>query len=167
MKNKIMLLMLIAVICSAQDKNKVIIDERSGKSMLLGICDRTAFADTNFSWWFDSEYQNYEFSSTTLDSIKCKLENITITIVMGTWCSDSRREVPRFLRLLDSIPLKEEKISLICVDRKKESPEGNVADLEIKFVPTFIIFRNNKEIGRIIETPYKSLEQDLKEIIYK
>jgi hypothetical protein len=101
MKNKIMLLMLISVICSAQDKNKVIIDERSGKSMLLGICDRTAFADTNFSWWFDSEYQNYEFSTVTLDSIKCKLKNITITIVMGTWCSDSRREVPRFLRLVD------------------------------------------------------------------
>ncbi len=167
MKKLIMLVILIAVISNAQEKNKLMIDERSGKPMLLGICDRTAFADTNFSWWFDSEYENYEFSIATLDSIKCKLENITIKMVLGTWCSDSRREVPRFLRLMDETSVSEEKISLICVDRKKESPEGNVDELDIKYVPTFIIYKNNQEIGRIIESPGESLERDLKGIIYR
>lgn len=165
MKKILIFLFFFSLSTYAQDKNKLTIDERSAKPMLIGICDRTAFVDTNFSWWFKSEYDNYEINLTSSDSIKSNLVDLAITIVLGTWCSDSRREVPRFLKLIDSVQLDNERFSIICVDRKKESPEGNVADLNIKFVPTFIIYRGNKEIGRIIETPNKSLEQDLLEII--
>lgn len=165
MKKLILFFLVFSLTSNAQDKNKLIIEERSGKPMLIGICDRTAFVDTNFSWWFYSEYDNYEINLAASDSIKDNLNDITINIVLGTWCSDSRREVPRFLKLIDSLKFDNEKVSIICVDRKKESPEGNVADLKIEFVPTFIICRGGKEIGRIIETPIKSLEQDLLEII--
>lgn len=167
MKKLILLSLLFNLITYAQDKNKLTIDENSGKQILIGICDRSGFSDSTFSWWFQSEYDNYEINVTSSDSIKNNLKDISITVVLGTWCSDSRREVPRFFKLIDSIQLNKEILSIICVDRKKESPEGNVTDLNIKFVPTFIIYREKEEIGRIIETPVKSLEQDLLEIICK
>ena len=37
--------------------------------------------------------------------------------------------------------------------------------LGIQRVPTFIIYKNNIESGRIIETPKTSLEQDLVNIL--
>jgi hypothetical protein len=37
--------------------------------------------------------------------------------------------------------------------------------LDIKRVPTFIIYKNNIETGRIIENPTTSLEQDMVNIL--
>ena len=39
--------------------------------------------------------------------------------------------------------------------------------MNIERVPTFIIYRGEKEIGRIVETPKKSLERDLWNIVKK
>jgi thiol-disulfide isomerase/thioredoxin len=85
---------------------------------------------------------------------------------MGTWCSDSRREVPRFLRILDELNFNNELLTINYVDRKKESPEGDISSLDIKYVPTFIFYKGGKEIGRIIETPQITLESDFKNILY-
>lgn len=167
MKKIILFILFTASLIYSQQNNKLVTDERSGKPMLIGICDRTALLDSNFAWWYESEYNNYEFNSSTIDSIKSKLNDLSILIVLGSWCSDSRREVPRFLRILDELKFSFAKVTLNFVDRKKESPEGNLPELEIKFVPTFIFYKNGKEIGRIIETPIVSLETDFKNILYK
>ncbi len=160
------LLMLVFSI-TAQDKNKISIDSKSGKPMLVGLCDREAFIDTNFAWWFNSGYKYYSPNDsvvTKLDSVKI---DYTIKIVMGTWCSDSRREVPRFYRLLDELKFPDAKITLINVDRNKKGLEINVDDLNIVLVPTFIIYSGDTEIGRIIETPKETLEKDLLQILIK
>ncbi len=167
MKVKVILFFMLCTILFAQEKNKLSVDEKSGKPMLLGICDRTSFADSNFAWWFDSEYNNYEPDLTEMNSLKDKCSNIDITIVLGTWCSDSRREVPRFYKILDKLNYDQKNLTLISVDRKKSSPTGDVDKLSIKLVPTFIFYKNGKEIGRIVETPEKNLEEDFLSIVSK
>ena len=84
---------------------------------------------------------------------------------MGTWCGDSRREVPRFYKIIDNLNFDENKITVINVNRKMEAKGIDVQSLEISRIPTFIFCINNKELGRIIETPKKSLEKDLMGII--
>jgi len=165
MKKLFLLLMIISAAICAQEKNKLVTDEKSGKPMLIGLCDRTAFADSNFSWWFNSEYDNYPSDSVAVVRFSKKLQDVKITIVMGTWCSDSRREVPRFYRILDQTGFNTQNITLICVDRNKTAPDGLVEKLDIKLVPTFIFCRDDKEIGRIVETPKETLETDLVKII--
>lgn len=166
MKKFLIMILLLPLLLCAQEKNKLTADEKSGKQIAIGICDRTVFADTNFSWWYDSEYNNYEASVQTLDSIKSKLENVSITIVMGTWCSDSRKHVPAFLGILDEVKFNPAKLTLICVNRKKEAEGTNAKNLDIKLVPTLIIYKDEHEIGRIVETPQTTLESDLKNILY-
>lgn len=166
MKKLLILMLVLSSLIYAQDKSKLITDEHSGKPILLGICDRSALLDSNFAWWYESEYNNYEFSTSAVDSIKQKLDGLSVLIVMGTWCSDSRREVPRFLRILDELKFNNELLTINYVDRKKESPEGNISSLDIKYVPTFIFYKGGKEIGRIIETPQITLEGDFKNILY-
>lgn len=167
MKKTFLLLLVLVSFLSAQEKNKLPVDEKSGKPMLLGICDRTAFADSNFSWWFNSEFDNYSVDSVTLKNVSDKLKDVKITIVMGTWCSDSRREVPRFFKILDKLSFDQKNLTLICVDRNKTTPAGEVEKLDIKLVPTFIFYKNDVEIGRIVETPKETLEKDLVKIVLK
>ncbi|MBA4405881.1 thiol reductase thioredoxin [bacterium] len=167
MKKVLILFLLFVSILYAQEKNKLTVDEKSGKPMLLGICDRTAFADTSFAWWFNSEFDNYSVDSVSLKDVSDKLKDVKITIVIGTWCSDSRREVPRFYKILDYLAFDQRNLTLICVDRKKTTPACEVEKLDIKLVPTFIFYKDDVEIGRIIESPKESLEKDLVKLVIK
>lgn len=159
------LVCILPIFLPAQDINKIIIDEKSGKQMAVGLCDRTVFADTNFAWWYDSEYNNYEVNVDDIDTIKNKLDGITIKIISGTWCSDSRIHVPDFLKILDELKFDEKNLTIICVDRNKKAEGAEVESFNIELVPTFIFYRNEKEIGRIVETPQTTPEGDLKDIL--
>ena len=107
---------------------------------------------------FKSRYDNYEVT----DQINLSdLEDISVVIMFGTWCHDSKREVPRMLRILDSAGVRPEQISLIGVDTKKAEPKGREKLYNLRNTPTLILLKNGKEVGRIIERPNVSLEADL------
>jgi len=148
-----------------QKFNTITTDEKTAKPILIGYTTLEAFNDTSFSWWWTSEYKMYDVDSTDVEELKVKLENIDIKIVMGTWCSDSRTEVPHFYKILDGINYSKEKVTLINVNRDKQGLENEVEGLDINFVPTFIFYKEGEEIGRIIEMPYETLEKDMLEIV--
>ncbi len=161
-------LFLLLFVTNTSAQNKFTIDEKNGKPMLIGKCAREDFQDTSFSWWWNSEYSMYSVDSITVKTFDNVLPSIKIKCVIGTWCSDSKREVPRFYKILDICESKPANLELICVNRKKESNEAiDLEGLTIEKVPTFIVFRDNKEIGRIIEEPKESLEKDLAKILGK
>jgi len=85
-----------------------------------------------------------------------------VTVYFGTWCSDSRRELARLWRALDEtgsmVPFP---IRLIAVDREKTEPAELVAGVEIPYVPTFIVRRQGREVGRIVEESPEGIEVDL------
>ncbi|HEX7182928.1 MAG TPA: thioredoxin family protein [Thermoanaerobaculia bacterium] len=85
-----------------------------------------------------------------------------VTVFLGTWCGDSRREVPRLWRALDEVggevPFA---VQYIGVDRQKKEPAAAVAESDIHFVPTLIVTRNGREVGRIVETSPNGVEKDL------
>lgn len=156
---------LFAISVIAQDINKTVLDATSGKPILIGPCNREAFLDAKFSWWFNSRYKYYHLNAAVVENLKKKDDNYSVEIIMGTWCSDSRKGVPRFYKLLDALNIPAERITLINVDREKQGGETDIAELNINLVPTYIILRKDKEIGRIVETPNESLEKDLLKIL--
>jgi len=72
-----------------------------GNDMLLGKCTRDALLQPAFANWFKSNYDSYLVDSFTCNFIRPLLAGKSITIFMGTWCGDSKREVPRVLKMLD------------------------------------------------------------------
>ena len=56
-------------------------------------------------------------------------------------------------------------MSSIGVDRNKSSSTVDVARLRFEYAPTFIAFYNGKEVGRIVENPGISLEDDLLQML--
>lgn len=166
MKFTFLLLLLYTTLLFGQDY-KIIQDGNSSESILVGISSKKAFQDSNFASWFNSEYTNYNVNTKTLGNYKNYFEDKIIKTVLGTWCSDSRREVPRFVKILDFIGFPEDKHLFFNVDRNKKGLFDEVDNLNIEFVPTIIIYENGEELGRIVEAPEVSLEADLIKIIIK
>lgn len=140
-----------------------------GNEMLLGKCNRTALHEKPFSDWFEKNYRDYSPEQSAIPLLKELLKNKTIMLFLGTWCGDSRREVPRMLNILDAAGFQDKNLQMVMVsnqpDMYKQSPTHEEAGKNIIRVPTLIIYENEKEIGRIVEYPVKTLEQDLLSIL--
>jgi len=146
---------------------KLTFDKHTKQPMLLGVTNRKALEDSNFAWWFNANYHLYTLDSLTLNKIKKDIKNYKILIVMGTWCSDSRREVPRVFKILDYLHYPQNKVELVMVDRKMNGLDEETKGLNIHRVPTIIFLKDGKEMGRIVETPKTTLEKDILNILDK
>jgi len=150
----------------AQEINKRMFDEIRNQEILIGYCDRYGLTSEPFDEWFDMELNEYQLDYASLNEIDTHLPaTVEITIVLGTWCSDSRREVPRFYKILDELNYNDDKLTVIGVDSDKQAPVIDFEELKIEKVPTFIFYKKGFEIGRIIETPEKTLEKDIIKIL--
>lgn len=133
---------------------------------LLGYFKPDQLTHYPYSAWYLKGYDDYQLKTDAINKLlDISKDAVTIKIVMGTWCPDSRREVPRFMRVLNAWQFPVEKVTFIGVDDAKLSPVGEYVNLDIKRVPTFIVYKNNIESGRIIENPATSLEQDMVNIL--
>ena len=142
-----------------------------GNDMLMGKCTRTALLQSPFGEWFKPNYDSYVVDSFTCNFIRPLLAGKSITIFMGTWCGDSRREVPRVLKMLDCCGFPMNDLALVMVSNNdslyKKSPQHEEAGQNIVRVPTIIVEQKGAEIGRVIEFPITSLEKDLLAILRK
>ena len=146
--------------------NQTIFDEKSNSDILYGYANLNGFKAEPYNTWYQFEYSTYQPDLMALDQVpKEALNEISVTIVMATWCSDSQREVPRFVKIMDSEGYDPSNITIINVDRKKMAKNTPVEKLKIERIPTFIFSKNGKEIGRIVESPKESLEKDMVSII--
>ena len=164
MKKLIIFFLLTTTFLYAQNY-KIIKDTRTHKPMLIGSAARTILNDSNFVSWYKTQYTKYKVDTNTIKNNETKLAGKRIKIVLGTWCSDSRREVPRMLKILDAIGFAKDSLQLIFVDRTKNGISNETKNLNIERVPTIIVYNHNKELGRIIETPEETLEKDLVKIV--
>jgi thiol-disulfide isomerase/thioredoxin len=100
-----------------------------------------------------------------LELSKLKDDDINVVVFFGTWCHDSKRELPKALKIFNKIGINDENIELVAVGFDKKEPLGRAAKLNLMYTPTLIFFRGSKEIGRIIEKPVLTLEKDIELII--
>lgn len=132
---------------------------------LSGIQTKQAFMQAPFNSWFTSRYDAYSLNEEIKGALKKNMKDVTIRAYMGTWCGDSKREVPMFYKMLEDIGFKEKDLTLVTVDRSKSKPVDLVSGYDIVRVPTFIFYRDGTEIGRYVERPRESLEKDVLKIV--
>jgi thiol-disulfide isomerase/thioredoxin len=89
-----------------------------------------------------------------------------LIVVIGTWCEDSRTHYPALIKTLETAEAQFKSFKIIGVDRDKKSDLQGFEQLNISYVPTLILLKDGKEINRIVETPRKSIEKDLAELIH-
>ncbi len=148
--------------------NKQIQNEQNN-TILAGHCSASMLDAAPYKEWFYKAWDAYTIDSFTLNRIRPLLKNKVADIFLGSWCGDSRREVPRMIKILRAAGTDTANIHLIFVDNStknyKQSPQHEEVGKNIHHVPTIIIYNHHGEMGRIIETPKISLEKDLLAIL--
>ena len=133
--------------------------------ILLGPANKKGFQQEPFNSWFNTNYNDYKVDNSAISELQFVTKDIEIVTFMGTWCDDSIRETPAFLKILDSIGFKKKNHKIYAVSREKTTPEQAEKDLNITNVPTFIFYKDGQEINRIVEYPIESLEKDMLNIL--
>jgi len=137
-------------------------------SLLNGIekISKEEIIKTDEEW--NDIYLNYDIDSSYYEVLNAKVgDNLTIDVYLGLWCPDSKNNVPKFIRIVELIRHPNFKVNYYTVERKA-SPDVKyyVEKFKVERVPTFIFYRDGKEIGRIVENPQRSMEDDFIEIIF-
>ena len=153
---------------SKQEMNKIFEDPFKGRAVMINYCSRQAIADfPEMKEIYPVVYGGYEPDIAQTAELAFFLRGVEITIVLGTWCGDSKMQVPRFFKVIDAIGIGDENLTLICTDGEKKAENGLLDHLDIVQVPTFIFYLQEKELGRIIESPQTTLENEMLNILKK
>ena len=121
---------------------------------------------STFAEWYQMESDGYEVDTELTNAIS-NPGQYTYEVFLGTWCGDSRREVPRMEKIFSEMGVDMSNVLIVTLDRDKISPNGEQEGKDIRYVPTLIVNKDNQEIGRIVESPSSetaTLESDLFEI---
>lgn len=100
-----------------------------------------------------------------LERLRVLAREVRVEVFLGTWCSDSKAHVSEYFKVLEiaDTPLIQTSYIAVPEDKTKRAPYYQNKD--ILKIPTFIVFVDGLEKGRIVEVPQKSVEEDLVEII--
>jgi len=130
-----------------------------------GKIDRQAILENDPNWL--NRYKKTSADNQTAKSLAEVKPGARVDVYLGVWCSDSVREVTRFWQALDAAGDVPFDINYIGLDRRFDAGEVSLDDLNIRAVPTFIVYRDGEEVGRIIERAPKGIETELLAILVK
>lgn len=162
------LFMLLFVGVQAQEINQVIFDANVSREILIGWVDREGTISQDF---LEDERLKYDAYTADMESIAylkqafAADESLNILVVFATWCGDSKAHIPDFYKVADLAEIAN--IKYLAVNREKNAGAIDMSAMDIQRVPTFIVYKGDAEIGRIIESPMFSLENDLVSILKK
>lgn len=148
-----------------QNMNQSLIDPFKERPVLIDEVNRDGLIMGEMGEFFQDDYKAYTPDTVVVNALKASFSGIRLHIVFGSWCGDSKEQLPRFLKIMDQIGSSAPEMRFTAVDSSKKGRFTDVSPLRIERVPTFIVYRNGAEIGRIVETPLESLEKDLQQIL--
>jgi thiol-disulfide isomerase/thioredoxin len=130
---------------------------------LVGPADREAILKHNPDWaGTAAAYQPVPEAIARLRSLG---REVRIEVFFGSWCSDCAAHIPAFFKILDMVDSPLIKVGYTGLPRDREKRGPYTGGREIARVPTIIVTVDGRESGRIVETPKKTLEEDLAAIL--
>jgi hypothetical protein len=117
--------------------------------------------------WQD-KYNQFEPAADMVEALKSRIgSDARIDVYLGLWCPDSRNNVPLFIKIIDRLGM-EVPVRYFNVPRKaSRDVKFYVEEMNVERVPTFIFYRQDKELGRIVENPTTGMMEDIMEIFFK
>lgn len=139
--------------------------QQTEDKLLLGPIAKENLMQEPFNEWFVSAYKSYTPEEELVSNIAQTINAFDITVFMGTWCSDSQREIPQLYKILEAADYNMSKLKVIAVDRDKKTPNSLEEGYHIELVPTIIFNKNGKEVNRFVEFAQESLVKDIYKIV--
>ena len=115
--------------------------------------------------WLQSGAEKYSPDSSSIKFLRKAMPTYKIVVLLGTWCEDSQLLIPKLYKTLQASNYPMEQLSMYGVDRAKQAKYVEHQLYRLERVPTIIVFKGFMEVGRIVESVDKTIEQDLTRII--
>jgi thiol-disulfide isomerase/thioredoxin len=126
-------------------------EKHNGGIILNGIISKYILENTPAFNWYQSSRSSYHPDSSLLNSLEKAKTSIQFIIFGGTWCEDTQFILPKFFKWQELSGFPDAAISFFGVNRNKKTL-GNMADaMKITNVPTIIVMKDGKELGRVVE----------------
>jgi thiol-disulfide isomerase/thioredoxin len=141
-------------------------DAKNGSKVLKGLLTRADIeTDTSFKWF----KENMKFGQADASAVAAFQKNASkfqMIVFGGTWCDDTHNLLPVFYRLVDKSGYPDSSITLVGVDRAKTTLYNLHNLFHIVDVPTFIVMKDGKEVGRVVEYGKEGqIDKELGEIV--
>lgn len=134
--------------------------------VLVGDIRRNDLLAPPHDVWFNAYYDKYQPDHEDLEVIKSNLKEFdSIRVFMGTWCIDSRREIPKLFKILDESDFDYEKVYMTGVELNKTAPDNLQDSYGMIMVPTIIFYKDDRETNRFVEFPRETFEKDIARIV--
>ncbi len=162
---------MVTVLCFAQTKSADSVQPYTitispKEKILKGLLNRQIIESDSAFKWFKDNYKLGRVDAPAVEAFKKNGRSIHMIIFGGTWCEDTQNLLPQFYRLADASGYADSSITLVGVDRNKKTLDNLSDAFHITNVPTFIVMKDGKEIGRVIEYgKYGQIDKELGEIV--
>ncbi len=121
------------------------------RKVLRGLITRADIEDDTAFSWFKKNYNLGKPDAAAVAAFKQHATDFHVLIFGGTWCPDTQNLLPQFYRLADAAGYADSSITLVGVDHSKTTLDNLNKTFHLINVPTFIVLKNGKEVGRVIE----------------
>jgi thiol-disulfide isomerase/thioredoxin len=137
---------------NAQTPYTIVKDEKNpGGLIYTGLINKyTLINEASFTWYNDNQ-KNYKPSTELLNGFESAKSKVHFVVFGGTWCDDTQFILPKFFKLQQLSGMPDSCISFFGVNRDKKTIENVSAAFNITNVPTIIVMKSGKEIGRVVE----------------
>ncbi|MEI6950442.1 thioredoxin family protein [Paraflavisolibacter sp. H34] len=140
--------------------------DKEGHKMLKGLVTKQDLAGDTAFGWFTKNAADYKPYAAALQNIKKNKDSVDYIVFGGTWCHDTHFVLPRFFSLLDSAGVAPSHITFFAVDESKKANNNLPQAFNITNVPTIIVLKRGKEVGRVIEYGKQGMfDKELGEIV--
>ena len=127
--------------------------ENARVKVLQGIISKAIIEqDTSFAKWYTPNKNAYAPDTAQVAAFKkAATQKLQFVIFGGTWCEDTQFILPRFFKLQEMGGIPDNNITFFGVDRSKKTLGHVAGAFNIINVPTIIIMKDGKELGRVVE----------------
>jgi thiol-disulfide isomerase/thioredoxin len=150
MKKLIVSLSFAALATTAFAQPEVTVEPNGTKIIKGFISKNELVSDTAFKWYAENQ-KGFTPNPATVQTLNAAKDSIYILAFGSTWCGDTKHILPQVYMTLDAAGFPADHFTLLGVDRSKKTVNHLSETFGITNVPTFIVLKNGKEIGRVVE----------------
>lgn len=132
------------------------------KPPLLGLHPAAALAD--YSADYAQRSKSYEPDGETIKTLKSAAEEVQVRVYFGSWCPFCQQYVPRMMRVAEQLDGSKVKIDFYGLPHEF-SNDPVAGKMGVKSVPTGVVFKGGKEVGRIQGDQWVAPERALERIV--
>jgi len=107
---------------------------------------------------------NYQVSSSLIDQLRGHGDEVRVRVYFGTWCPFCSEMVPRVLKIADQLEGSKIQFEYYGLPRQIND-DAEARAMNIHGVPTGIVYKGGREVGRVSGNSWREPEQAILDII--